>query len=674
MFYSEIAIDVPLPTLFTYKSSTPLASGARVLVSFGRKKMVGIAVSSSTAMPDLPEETLKKLKTVTEVLDEKPFLPEEYLDWLLQASEHYCGNPGQVIASALPEWVLHPDAKKRDKERKARVIKIPKWKTTPNIVLTEEQNQVIATLERQAQKFYPALLHGVTGSGKTEIYIEFIKYILSLGKSVLYLVPEIGLTPQTLGRLNAHFQDQLLITHSGLTENQRHLQWMACKETQPKVLVGTRSALFAPFQNLGAIIIDEEHDSSYKQEERFRYHARDLALVRAKNLNIPVVLGSATPSLESYHLAQQGKYHYFRLQNRVGVSHLPQIEVLDVGKEKNQTGSVLHLSQHIHRKIEQYVKAKEQVILFVGQRGFAQNAYCVACEDVEMCPNCSVGLKFHARQNQIKCHYCDYEKSFDEICGKCGDKALTLIGVGIQAIETELQEMHPGLRFERVDSDRFPSPQKLEEVFVRFQNHELDLIVGTQMMTKGHDFAKVGFVGVAGIEAQLGLPDFRANERSFQTLVQVAGRAGRQKKRGLVLVQSYTPGHMSLRYGVEQDFEGFAKEELQKRKELFYPPFSRLVQIKIIANHEDRLRDFLKTRSQSFASLRQSLRKQNIFLVGPTEMPIFKLRGWFRHHLILKIPRHVKANQVAKFVVESLKVKEQRGIELQVDVDPLSLF
>lgn len=671
MFYCQIAIDAPLRTTFTYTSGDRLVVGQRVLVPFRRQKRVGLVME---CLEQNPHATTVPLKSILEILDATPFVAPDYVGWLQAAADYYYAPIGQVLAQAIPNCFWEVDAAKRDRVRKAKKLVFPDWQSREAVVMTVEQQQIVSTILAKQKNFFPTLLQGVTGSGKTEVYIEVMREVLKQNRSALYLVPEIGLTPQTLGRLKAHFQDQLLVYHSGLSDNQRAKQWQACQTDKPQVMVGTRSAVFAPFSNLGVIVVDEEHDTSYKQDDRFRYHARDVALMRAQKLKIPVVMGSATPSLETYFLAKQKKYQHCLLHDRVSGASLPKMDVLDVGRERQQTGSVLSLSKHIHRQIDKTVERGQQVIVFVGKRGFAQNAFCVDCQKAEECPNCSVGLKHHAPKNMLKCHYCDFAKTFDEICPTCKAKSMTLVGMGIQAIENEIREQHPSLRFLRVDSDAFPSSQKLSEVFVKFQNHEWDLIVGTQMMTKGHDFAKVGFVAVAGVESQLGLPDFRAAERAFQTVVQVAGRAGRDQAQGLVLVQSYMPEHPSLRCAITQDFEAFADVELANREALFYPPYSRMLQLRIIANTEERIKSFVKNHQSLFARLKKDFKKQNIQILGPAEMPIYKLRGLYRYHVIFKMPKALKPTPVLDYVMGLLQQQKQTGIDFQVDVDPQSLI
>jgi len=511
--YAHIAIDVPLRTLFTYRIpkdfKDTIQRGKRVIVPFGRKEVIGICLKIDGNLSGIKETDLKE---VLSVLDDSPLIDEDYIAWLEFASDYYCTPMGQVFSQAIPPYYF--DIKKTESKKKIRFKEISHDLHLHSrlVTLTEEQEKVYDEIIKHSHEYFPALIHGITGSGKTEIYIRLIRKVLEQNQSALFLVPEIGLTPQMMARLNEHFKGSLLVYHSGLTKNQRLNQWQSCLETTPKVLVGTRSALFAPFNNLGLIVVDEEHDHSYKQEDRFRYHARDLAISRARQRNIPVVLGSATPSLESFFQTKRGKYHLFELKKRIAGAALPEIRVVNFGREKEQTETPLLVSQSIHDAIGHFTKKGKQMMLFVGQRGFSQNAYCVSCQQIQICPNCSVGLKFHKQQGNLKCHYCDYSIPFNGECLSCQKKALTLLGFGTQSVEEEISSMHPKLVVTRLDSDSVTNLSKLRQVFNDFAQGKINLIIGTQMISKGHDFENIGFVGVLGIDAHLGLPDFRAGE------------------------------------------------------------------------------------------------------------------------------------------------------------------
>ncbi|MBU0504613.1 primosomal protein N' [bacterium] len=675
--YAKIAIDVPLRTTFTYRIPTHLresiARGKRVLVSFGRKKMVGICLGLDETFVSFQANGKKiedkNLKDIEEIIDEYVFLDNDYLQWLEFASAYYMAPIGQVLSQALPSFYF--DIKKIGKEKKIKFkeISFASDFTTNSITLTQEQQQVYQAILKHLNSYYPALIHGITGSGKTEVYIQLIHEVLRQRKSALLLVPEIGLTPQMMTRLNHHFKGSLLVYHSGLSINQRVNQWQHCLAQEPKVMVGTRSALFAPFKNLGLIIVDEEQDSSYKQDDRFRYHARNMALSRGKQLNIPVILGTATPSLETYYQTQENKYAYYELKERIGLAKLPDIRVIDFGKEREQTGNALMVSQNIHDAIEHFHKQGRQMMIFVGQRGFAQNAFCTACHQIQVCPNCSVGLKFHKPLYNLKCHYCDYAISFDGACGQCQEKSLTLLGFGTQSIEEELRIMHPRVRMARLDSDHVTKVSDLHQTLADFYTKKIDLLVGTQMITKGHDFDDVGFVGVLGIDAHLGLPDFRASERSFQTIVQVAGRAGRSQKKGHVIIQSLMPNHKSITFGVKQDYACFANDELEFREALQYPPYSRLIQFRFISHQEARLKDFMGTWAVFLNQVRQKTNSDEFKILGPAEMPVYKVRGKYRYHVLLKIKRGLKIADIMNYLITDLDERKLKGINYQIDVD-----
>lgn len=678
--YCNIAIDVPLRRVFTYRVAADQANlikrGSRVIVPFGSKKLIGICLAVLNKKPENIEEN--KLKEIIKVCEDAlPLLSENYLRWLELAAEYYATPLGQVMAQALPSYYFK--IKKSENSKPLRSKKIKSFQRDyfhhhVQNALTEDQQEIFSTLLAHSEEYYPALVHGITGSGKTEIYIHLLKENLKKQKSALYLVPEIGLTSQTLSRLHQHFPKELLVYHSALTENQKLMQWQACLQEKPQIMVGTRSALFAPFANLGLVIIDEEHDTSFKQEDRFRYHARDLAVLRAHLLKIPVVMGSATPSLESYYLSQQKKYHYFELQKRFLETELPAIKIIHVGKEKQQTNMPLILSQHIHQAIDYYFEKRQQMIIFAGQRGYAQNAYCTACAKIQLCSNCSVGLTFHKPKKILKCHYCDFEKHFDEICFACLKKSLTLLGSGTQSIEEEIQSLHPQLKLLRMDSDNMSSVQKIDDALAQFSQQKINLLIGTQMLAKGHDFKNVGFVGVVNIDAHLGLPDFRASERSFQTLVQVAGRAGREKKRGAVMVQSYYPEHPSLVLGAQHDYKKFAQHELELRQQLFYPPYSRIIQLKFISNHLVKLHGFFKEWQKFLMQLQSHVSPENMKLLGPAPMPLEKIRGKYRYHFIIKLKRGLKTKDIINYLLEDLEKRNLSGVQFQVDVDPVNLL
>lgn len=678
--YANVAINVPLKTLFTYKVPSHLKSqiktGVRVVVPFRKKQVIGVCfdVGMKNSLPDKEIKELVAIASGPGAPDGAGFLDQIYLNWLSFAAEYYNAAIGQVVAQAMPPSYLSlKSLNGAGKRREAKILFDDNF-PAKSVDLTAEQRAIVQAITGYSDSFHPVLLHGVTGSGKTEIYIALIKASLKRNKSCLFLVPEIGLTPQMLSRLGHHFSGRLLVYHSGLSPNQRLNQWRRCLDDEASVMVGTRSAVFAPFRRLGLIIVDEEHDASYKQEDRFRYHARDLAVRRAQMLEIPVIMGSATPSLESFYQAQTKKYHYHDLRERIGGLKLPKVEVADFTLEREQTGWPLLVSKKIHDAIKHFSQAGRQVMVFVGQRGSAQSAYCVACKTIQLCRNCSVGLKFHRRQNILKCHYCDDRTAFNEVCVACGKKALTLLGFGTQSVEDEIRSMHPKLVVARLDSDAAGTAKQVQKILADFARQKIHVLIGTQMITKGHDFANVGLVCVLGMDAHLGLPDFRAQERAFQTLVQVAGRAGRESEQGLVLVQSLVPAHPAIQLAVTQDYAKFARAELKQREDLLYPPFARLVQIRFQSHHKKSLDDFLKSWNGFLARLNAQVNADDVRILGPAEMPISKLRRKYRSHILLKIKRGFGFKEFLHYIVADLEKRKPRGIQYHVDVDPVSLL
>lgn len=667
--YAEIALDVPLRKTFTYQSVDHLKPGDMVLVPFGRQKKLGLCLQLHDQAP-----TEFKAKEIIKIAYPE-LLTQTQLQWVERAVEFYQAGQGQVLTNTIPSYFW--DVKKIDKEKMPshRGIKWPKGYQAQKVELSKEQTLVAQAIHTCHKEFSVHLLHGVTGSGKTEVYIDLFKKCLADGLSCLFLVPEIGLTPQMMSRLHSHFPDQLLVIHSGLTPNQKLGQWLQAKEQSPKILVGTRSALFAPFDHLGLIVIDEEQDTSYKQDTRFRYHARDVAIIRAKSQSCPVLLGSATPSLETYYLAQKGVYHYHELKSRFGNNQVDGVKVIDFQKEREQTETPLYLSKAIHDEIDECLTAGRQVLLYVGQRGHSQNAYCVTCEEIQLCPNCSVGLTYHKPGQRLKCHYCEYDQKFDEICLTCKDKTLALIGFGTQSVEEEIQTWHPKVKLSRLDSDVATTPKKLHDILDEFHQKKIHLLLGTQMIAKGHDFDNVGLVAIVGLDSGLGLPDFRSGEKTFQTLVQVAGRGGRRDEACKVIVQSFNPKHPSLQYGIQKDYKAMAGWEIESRKALMYPPFSRLVQIRFLSTSIQILDRFLNDLSDQFLDQMTSEYSLNdLRVLGPVDLPLAKIQGKYRKHVLFKVRRGLKLQSFLDYVLTYLENNTPAKVTYQVDVDPMSLL
>ncbi len=517
------------------------------------------------------------------------------------------------------------------------------------------------------------LLFGVTGSGKTEVYLRAIATCLARGRGALVMVPEIALTPQVVARFRARFGDNLAVVHSGLADADRHAMWTRLRRGEVRVAIGARSALFAPVPNLGLILVDEEHDGSFKQEEGVRYHARDMALLRGFRAGAVVVLGSATPSMESVGLARKGKIEELDLPDRaVAAATLPKVTIVDIKRiGAGPTGDKL-ISLPLHRAIDQTLAAGEQTILFLNRRGFAPSVVCDACGAVEMCRDCSVALTYHrARGGRLRCHYCDYEGPLPPICTGCKAPALTLEGLGTEKLEATIAAAFPKARVARLDRD-VAGGEKSEAILERMRNGEIDILVGTQMVAKGHDLPMVTLVGVVNADASLSLPDFRAAERGFQLLVQVAGRAGRHDRPGRVLIQTRAPEHPAIQFATRHDVRGFLARELIDRQEVGYPPFSRLALVRIDAPDEETARTAAAKLAAVGRATPDALGRR-VEVLGPAPAPIARLRGRFRFRVLLR----AKDRGPLRAVVERVAAAREeldRQVRAAIDIDPVSML
>jgi primosomal protein N' (replication factor Y) len=517
------------------------------------------------------------------------------------------------------------------------------------------------------------LLFGVTGSGKTEVYLRAIAACLARGKGALMLVPEIALTPQLVSRFRARFGDDLAVLHSGLSENDRHAMWRRLREGEVRVAIGARSALFAPVPELGLLIVDEEHDGSFKQEEGVRYHARDMALLRAHRAKAVVVLGSATPSLEAIGLVERGKVIELSLPDRaVREASLPSIEIVNLRRiGAGPSGNKL-VTLPLHRAIEATLLAKEQVILFLNRRGFAPSVVCESCGAVETCQACSVALTYHkARGGRVQCHYCDYDAPLPTTCSGCHAPALELEGLGTERLEATIMESFPNARVARLDRD-VGDGKKAEAILERMRKGEIDVLVGTQMVTKGHDLPNVTLVGVVNADAALSLPDFRASERGFSLLVQVAGRAGRRDRPGRVIIQTRSPDHPAVKHAAKHDVRGFLRHELADRREVGYPPYSRLALIRLDAMDED----LVRREAQRLADLARTaidVREKRVEILGPAAAPLARLRGRFRFRVVARSSDRAALRRVLLILVAA-RSDTDRLIRASIDVDPVGML
>jgi primosomal protein N' (replication factor Y) (superfamily II helicase) len=537
------------------------------------------------------------------------------------------------------------------------------------IFLNNEQEKALQEISRHLEKsiFSPILLHGITGSGKTEVYLRAITRVLKNQGSAIYLVPEIALTPQLISRIQGRFNsEQIAILHSGIAETIRYDQWRLIKRGMIKLVVGARSALFAPLPDLRLIIVDEEHDTSYKQDDRLCYHARDLAVLKAKLARAVVVLGSATPGIRSYFNAQTKRYHYLEMTQRVKSKPLPVVEIIDMKAQKEAYGKTPILSDFLTAAIAETLAKKEQVLLFLNKRGFDTFLVCADCGYNFRCPNCAVSLKNHLAENTFKCHYCDYTQKALPVCPSCNGRSILNYGVGTQKLETEIKKLFPEARVQRMDSDTTAVKGSQETILQALGHKEIDVLVGTQMITKGHDFPLITLVGVIAADTSLNLPDFRAGEKTFQQLTQVAGRGGRGETPGRVLIQTFNPQHYALKYVKDHDYKSFYAEEIAFRQALNYPPFSRIINFRLSATKKDILLEYARHAAEAAKKL--NIQYANIVeIIGPAESPLAKIKGRYRWQMLLK---STKSNILHKFAQELLSKIEKSTVKITVDVDP----
>lgn len=670
----RVAVDVPINEALTYRAPTTTdivwRRGQRVHLPLGRRQSSGVLLGTTE---DAPTEFA--VKDLTGLDPDYPVLPDSFLRWLEWLSDYYLHPVGQVCELAYPP--LRKTARTRGSQKESPV---PDVVMKDKFALNPEQIAAVTAISG-SQGFGAHLLFGVTGSGKTEVYLELLEQTLQRGQAGLFLVPEIALTPQLLRRFSERFGQKIAVIHSQLTDRERTEQWWSIQNGEKKILMGARSAIFCPVPDLGLVVVDEEHEPSFKQEEKLKYHGRDAAIMLAKEFNCPVVLGSATPSLESWKNALEGKYHLHRLKLRVGEQPLPAVEILDLRLNENKDGKAdgvpFWMTAKLFEHLNRVINNNEQAALFLNRRGFSPVVVCQDCGTSKQCPNCDIHLTLHGR-NHLVCHYCNYEETYTEQCGKCPGE-LKPIGLGTEQVETDLIRMFPEARVARADRDEIQSREDFESLVKDMEARKIDLLVGTQMIAKGLDFPGLKFAGLLLADVGFNLPDFRATERSFQLLTQMSGRAGRHgataEDPGRVLIQTYNPEHLSLQYAPKGDFVGFAEAELKHREALGYPPYGRLAVLRIQSLHQDRawaagdsIRNWIE-RALKQRDIDQGL----VELLGPAEAPLARIRRQYRVHLLLKSRNSKILRWLCENVVQG-KNKLPAGVKVSVDIDPLHLL
>lgn len=547
--------------------------------------------------------------------------------------------------------------------------------TLPRLLeLTDQQSSTLKAIYEPLERgeYATFLLHGVTGAGKTEVYLRAIRRTLELGKTAMMLVPEISLAPMFSRRLREHFGEAVAILHSSLSDGERMDEWQRIYRGEAQVVIGARSAVFAPIRNLGLLVVDEEHESSYKQEETPRYNGRDTAIMRALKSQAVVILGSATPSLESYHNAHSGKYGYLHLPSRIGGRPLANVELIDMRAVFKRHGKVQVVSEELVTAMAEVRERGEQTIVLLNKRGYSSFLLCRSCGNVIKCRDCDVTLTYHREVHRLICHYCNFQRAIPQNCPSCSSQYIHYVGEGTEQLEAIFKSIFPDATIARLDRDTTRRRGAYERLIGEFASGEIDILIGTQMVAKGHDFPNVTLVGVVSVDAGLGMPDFRAAERTFQLLTQVAGRAGRGDTPGRVLIQSYHPEHYSLKFAANQDYKSFYEHEIGFRRAMYYPPFSVLVNI-IIRSKE------LAAAQATAAELAKQLRaasqqERSIRVLGPASAPIARIRGEHRMQILVKAKARVRAREVLDLAIANMNCSAKDLESITIDVDPVDLI
>lgn len=540
---------------------------------------------------------------------------------------------------------------------------------TTKLQLTDEQEIAYKKIQTviDEEKYEQFLLFGVTGSGKTEVYLQLIEKVIEKEKSSIVLVPEISLTPQMLDRFISRFgKEKIAVLHSKLSVGERHDEWERIKEGNVKIVIGARSAIFAPLQNLGLIIIDEEHDSSYKSEASPKYNVKEVAKKIAKQEKIPLVLGSATPDLTTFYNSKNGKITLLKLTKRANNSEMPKVEIIDL-KQELANGNRSMLSYNLYNAIEKNLKDKLQTILFLNRRGHSTFIMCRNCGYTIKCKNCNISMTYHSYENKLRCHYCGYEENLVSICPECGTDKIRYFGTGTQKLEQEIINQFPNAKTIRMDVDTVTKKNSHEDILNKFKNDGIDILIGTQMVVKGHHFPKVTLVGVIAADSSLNIDDYRATERTFQILTQVAGRAGRENLQGKVIIQSYNPENFSIQDAQKQNYESFYRTEIALRKQLKYPPYCDIIIIGFNSISEEKIK---KVSNSAYEFIRNKLDNDKFKIFKPMPSPIDKIQNRFRWRIIIKGNMSKESNEVLNELLKNIYNKNYKDIKVNIDVNP----
>lgn len=652
----DVVFNLPVQQAFTYGASSAEADGfigKRVEVNFGSRRLPGFVVGCTGSLPANFSFPASGLKNILRVIDKVPLFGEEEISLARWLSAFYLCSVGEALGAMLPSG-------RRESDSGGLIADDSEFSPSP-VELSDEQIRAVKGISNE-DDCSPVYLYGVTGSGKTEVFLQAAEEILARGKDIIYLVPEIALTHQVVEAVTRRFGNAAAVLHSGLTGSNRLAEWMRIVRGEARIVVGARSAVFAPVRNLGLIIMDEEHDGSYKSGTTPRYHARQVAMHRCSTAKCPLVMGSATPSLEAWYQIRSGAMRSFSLTRRLAGGDVPAIEIV------NLSGSSGALSQTLIKEIRSAKEAGRQSIIFLNRRGFTHFFRCRTCGYELVCRNCSVPMTWHRSQGVMKCHYCGSQVPPPSNCPSCGSLDTAYAGFGTEYIEEEVKRTFPDCTIQRVDTDSLTKRDELKNAIEAFREGKTDILLGTQMVAKGLNFPGVRLVGIAMADTGLHMPDFRAAERTFALIVQVAGRAGRFFPDGRVIIQTWNPDNPSIRYASEGDLEGFYTHELEQRAQLGFPPFSRLVRLVFRSKNPG----IAETGASAAAAILRDLTPSPSEVMGPAECPIALIAGNHRHQVILRGPRLSPLTRAVRLFRDGYK--PLASLYVEIDVDPQSLL
>lgn len=667
----ELAIPSPIFKNFDYlvDNKESVEIGSRVLAPFGKanRQIVGIVLKIKTNS----EFDVKKLKYINKIIDNKSLLEEEHIKLLSWASYYYKYPLGQVLEAAIPSYLRKDNSFDKLIPKKTQNItkdnKVNSSLQTEDLNLTNDQSIALDKIKASIDDFNVFCLYGVTGSGKTEVYLQAIESIINKDKQALVLIPEIGLSPQTVNRFSKRFPKQTIaVLNSKVSEKQRALYWYQAITGKAKIIIGTRSAALVPLYNPGIIIIDEEHDNSFKQQDKFRYFAKDYLIKKAHTYNIPIILGSATPSLETLYNVEKGKYKFLSMPRRVDNSSPPQVEVLDIRHNKLQAG----ISSELLAKIKNHLDNKGQIILFLNRRGFAPALFCLDCSWISICKNCDANLIVHYKKNSLVCHHCNITDYIPKDCPNCDSKHLVPVGVGTERVYEKLKEIFPNKNILRLDKDTTTSKFAMDEHLQDIQDRKVDIIIGTQMIAKGHHFDNITLVGILDIDAAFFSTDFRAIEKIGQLIVQVSGRAGREGKKSEVFLQTSEVENKTLQSLISQNYLEFAKNLLNERSIAKLPPYSFQALFRAESRYIQYVMEFL-----SF--VKHKLNSRDLMLLGPVPAPMQRKKNTYRAQLLIQADSrktiHTQIDQIIAIIAEA-NLKKFNRVKWSLDIDPQDLY